>query len=702
MDRCSLICIVGVLLLLIFSYQHLIVTSHTAEIVEGFETDSFMLKLTRLQNMYRDGNLTPRAYTEAVNNLESGDSQESTKTSKPSKPNPHVAHVTFQTDGYWKIYHNDTYVSGGNPTGGGTATAKIEGVRDYHKLKFQIGGGGLGGLVAQIKIGDRVVVTNSTDFKITGQQITVNPGERSNSVGFPARDYLPEFSGGKYQGCFQDGDPRALPHYQGENFSLQKCHQAAVDNDYPYYGIQYGGECWLGKQRSKYNELSPTRCGMRCSQNSNEYCGASMTNQVYSILDPPEIIEVGPNVQLSQCQDCITNPENYWCGKNSTCTRHGDSSSPCYSGRDQCVGSGCDASNCQQLYPGLPNKSGDIDGAARWIIPKQHGLTGNFPGGTWEFVWTNTPSPKISFCNYRRYNKFQPSGCDDPTDSTRCWETSKPNYQADPDTCGKVFKFSGDYDGPTFFSIINRAYRNRDQPGVNQDRAKQFTKSMETAHRAACQVILEAKHRSKYEALCHGITQHPSQHQCDIPTDQRQAVTSLASTLQDSLPGSPDWEQAKTECRANRGCFESEPQTKPRCYQPDLSRPRNSTSSSDGNDLHDLDGLLKKIRKQYVDGNISTDQFTDRIFELGLKVEREPTNLPDGSPSARFFSAVTEASRLMSSKDLEYSNAVGRYKYAMETLLDHARMVEWDPGNQKGCQCQDNYPNPDGLKCFPC
>jgi len=205
---------------------------------------------------------------------------------------------------------------------------------------------------------------------------------------------------------------------------------------------------------------------------------------------------------------------------------------------------------------GSPNS--EIDSSARWVIPRQHDLSDNFPGGVWEFVWTNTAPARIPYCNYPKYSKFQPSACTDPTDSTRCWSTQRPNYEADPDKCGLLFKPKGNYDGPYFFNIINRAYQNKNKSGVNPEGAKNLTSRMETAYRAACQVILEAKHQSTYDAVCHDISQHPSKNQCDIPVNNRTPITAVNSKLQESLPGSPDWEQAKLECKGSNGCFENE------------------------------------------------------------------------------------------------------------------------------------------------
>lgn len=642
MSRCVLIIIIGILILLITSYQHLIVATNTELTIEKFQTDDFQERLQRLQDLYREGNLTPRAYTDQIGKLESGTT---TSTRSPPPPPEHIANITFQTQGKWWIYHNSKYVSSGSPTGANVSKLQIKHVRDNDKIQFRIGGEGRGGLVAQIKIGDKTVVTNSENFTITGQQINVSPDKQRDSVGYSASDYLPEYSGGKYLGCFKDGDPRALPKLMGKSLSLTKCHQLAVDNNTPYYGLQNGGECWIGKTPTKYDELASTRCGERCRTNGNEYCGGPMANQVYSILDGVDIMELPNNSKL-----------------------------------------------------GSPNS--EIDSSARWVIPRQHDLSDNFPGGVWEFVWTNTAPARIPYCNYPKYSKFQPSACTDPTDSTRCWSSQRPNYEADPDKCGLLFKPKGDYDGPYFFSIINRAYQNKNQSGVNPEGAKNLTSQMQTAYRAACQVILEAKHQSTYDAVCHDISQHPSKNQCDIPVTNRTPVAAVNSKLQESLPGSPDWEQAKLECHGSNGCFESNHQTKPRCYQADLGRRLHS--SGGGEAIKDLDHRLHQVKQEYQQGNISTDQYTDKIFQLGLKVQKSPTNLQLDSPSPGFFTAVTKAAGLVNSVNLKYSNATARWKYAMKQLLDTARVVEWDPGNKKGCDCQGNYADPSSLKCFPC
>lgn len=734
MNQCSLLIIVALLILLILSYQHLL----SSDISEHFDQGDFQERLQRLQKVYREGGLTPREYSETMANLQATPSKSETdrlkriqtlfqqglispreysetanalESDNKAGNKPHnTASIIFQTEGNWWIYHNSKYIRSGGPTGTDVISLDINNVKSDDKLQFRIGATGKGGLIGQIIIGDRTIVTNASNFKITGQQIRVNPGDRKSSVGYPASDYLPEYSGGKYMGCFQDGNPRALPTSSGENVTIADCHQRAVDGNYPYYGIQYGGQCWLGKEHAKYEMLPSTKCGQRCNKNSNEYCGSNMVNQVYSILDSPSVVEIGDNLGYSECDNCIQDINKLWCSNDNKCYPHGDpiGNKVCSSSKS-CVGNpankgGCSYTDCSALYPGFPTRNPKISGAAKWIIPKQHDLSSNFPGGVWEFVWTNTPPKRMAYCNYPEYSKFQPSACSDPSDSSRCWSSQKTNYEADPTQCGLKFKPSGNYDDPTFFSILNRAYQKSSAPGVDQNRSTELKNRLKTAYKAACQVVLEAGHRREYDALCHDITPRPNKNHCNVPVDKRSPIPTLTSKLQGSQPDSPDWEQAKSSCRQQSGCFESNSKLTPRCYKPDMNQSINTDSQRKMFNAGEIrpDRKLKNLRRLYDNGVISQDQFTEMMGEIALEVEKSPKNLTLDRPSPGFFTAITEASRLVNTVDLKKSNSVARWKFAMKQLLDTARIVEWDPGNKKGCRCRSEFEDPSSLKCYPC
>ena len=48
-----------------------------------------------------------------------------------------------------------------------------------------------------------------------------------------------------YIGCYADTSARALPAYRGNEFELDSC--LAACSDFPYFGLQYNGQCWCGE-----------------------------------------------------------------------------------------------------------------------------------------------------------------------------------------------------------------------------------------------------------------------------------------------------------------------------------------------------------------------------------------------------------------------------------------------------------------------
>ena len=74
-------------------------------------------------------------------------------------------------------------------------------------------------------------------------------------------------------GCDLDDDFRARTH------SIAKCYACAKANGYFTFGVQYGGECWAGKDEMSYKKHGQsTACGIDGE-------GAMLANSVYKITD---------------------------------------------------------------------------------------------------------------------------------------------------------------------------------------------------------------------------------------------------------------------------------------------------------------------------------------------------------------------------------------------------------------------------------
>jgi hypothetical protein len=78
----------------------------------------------------------------------------------------------------------------------------------------------------------------------------------------------------QYQGCFNDTGNRAIPNYTGQVNSPQQCATIAQQNNSNVYGVQDGGQCFIGNNIQQAMEYGQNygNCG---------YLGSAWTNQVY-------------------------------------------------------------------------------------------------------------------------------------------------------------------------------------------------------------------------------------------------------------------------------------------------------------------------------------------------------------------------------------------------------------------------------------
>ena len=88
----------------------------------------------------------------------------------------------------------------------------------------------------------------------------------------------PTVSGAKYLGCYTDSvSSRALSGYYSNNGgqTLDTCAAAAVANNYRYFGVEYGAECFAGNTIAASSASSGATCGMKCGGNGTQICGGS-------------------------------------------------------------------------------------------------------------------------------------------------------------------------------------------------------------------------------------------------------------------------------------------------------------------------------------------------------------------------------------------------------------------------------------------
>ncbi|KAF9255676.1 WSC-domain-containing protein [Marasmius fiardii PR-910] len=90
-------------------------------------------------------------------------------------------------------------------------------------------------------------------------------------------------------GCFTDTQDRILPVPQndcGSKNSVEYCLDLCGSQGYPFAGVEYGGECYCGKEfnPSSANEC-PNGCTMSCPGNAGEICGGVYAISIYERAD---------------------------------------------------------------------------------------------------------------------------------------------------------------------------------------------------------------------------------------------------------------------------------------------------------------------------------------------------------------------------------------------------------------------------------
>lgn len=179
------------------------------------------------------------------------------------------ANFIVQADDQFECFYNGQQVSSGS---GWNQTFRftINGVSSGSKIYFGVTNySGPGSLRVQFTYGSQTYYSDQFNVRCLGKQPTPNG----------------QIIGNRYMGCFRDGGSRDLPLYVGY-MSSDQCMMTAVNQNVPYYGLQYGGQCFLGNSYGRYG--SADNCNMGCYTNGQELCGGNWANQVYSINQAPE------------------------------------------------------------------------------------------------------------------------------------------------------------------------------------------------------------------------------------------------------------------------------------------------------------------------------------------------------------------------------------------------------------------------------
>jgi len=109
----------------------------------------------------------------------------------------------------------------------------------------------------------------------------------------------PTVSGADYLGCYSDTvASRALTGYYSNSGSqtLDMCAAAAIANNYQYFGVEYGSECFAGNTIAS-SATSGSSCSMKCGGDSSQICGGSnaismFQNKAFIVASNKQLISV--------------------------------------------------------------------------------------------------------------------------------------------------------------------------------------------------------------------------------------------------------------------------------------------------------------------------------------------------------------------------------------------------------------------------
>ena len=92
--------------------------------------------------------------------------------------------------------------------------------------------------------------------------------------------------------CYQDGEPRILPHIVSislTTLTMESCARSCASSHFTLAGVEYATACFCGNATTPGAKvLAPSACdAMACSGNSKEKCGGSFIMKVYNFSCAP-------------------------------------------------------------------------------------------------------------------------------------------------------------------------------------------------------------------------------------------------------------------------------------------------------------------------------------------------------------------------------------------------------------------------------
>jgi len=106
-------------------------------------------------------------------------------------------------------------------------------------------------------------------------------GAWRNSV-YATNAVLPTPAPSALQGCFSDGQARALPaQLLSSGATVESCVAAARDAGFRYAGLQWYGSCFAGDAPA-FARVADAECNTPCSANHTETCGGAWRNSIHA------------------------------------------------------------------------------------------------------------------------------------------------------------------------------------------------------------------------------------------------------------------------------------------------------------------------------------------------------------------------------------------------------------------------------------
>ena len=92
-----------------------------------------------------------------------------------------------------------------------------------------------------------------------------------------------------YRGCYSDEIKtvkRALPYVQeiSKELTVAKCLAICREQGFRWAGLEYGSECYCGRQEPALGRLPEAKCDVACAGDETEKCGGALALSVYEHL----------------------------------------------------------------------------------------------------------------------------------------------------------------------------------------------------------------------------------------------------------------------------------------------------------------------------------------------------------------------------------------------------------------------------------